>query len=188
MKPENHQSSPAGPPLVLGATGKAGLRGLLDFRRGGRDHRSLEDGCLSDRLTLVFLFLSGLLLLGIGSAILVIPQTFHGGNGIALDDDPSLLSEVRAPGGLLTASSILILVGTFRRSLRPLATVLTVLFYGSFGLARLLGFALDGIPTRGLVGSTVIELIVALIGLLILFRSDAMARSSLALPTAPAVR
>lgn len=132
---------------------------------------------MNHRFTLTFLFLAGLLLLGIGSAILLVPHAFHASNGIVLGEDPSLLSEVRAPGGLLAASSILILLGTFRRSLRSLAMVLTVLVYGSFGLARLLGFALDGIPSSGLVGATAIELFVAAIGLLILYRSGAYVAS-----------
>ena len=132
---------------------------------------------MKNRFTLIFLFVSGLLLLGIGSTILLFPHAFHAGNGIVLGDDPSLLSEVRAPGGLLTASSILILVGTFRRSLRSLAMILTVLVYGSFGLARLLGLALDGMPSSGLVASTAIELIVAAIGFLILLRPSATAGS-----------
>ena len=115
---------------------------------------------MNNRLSLIFLFLSGLLLLAIGIGILLVPHAFHASNGIVLDNDPSLLSEVRAPGGLLAASSILILCGAFRRSLRSPAMVLTVLVYGSFGLARLLGLALDGIPSSGLVGSAVIELLV----------------------------
>lgn len=144
---------------------------------------------MNNRSSLIFLFLSGLLLLGIGSAILLFPHAFHASNGIVLGNDPSLLSEVRAPGGLLTASSILILLGTFRRSLRPLAMILTVLVYGSFGLARLLGLGLDGMPSSGLVASTAIELIVAAIGLWILYRSSATStRSSRELATAPAVR
>ncbi len=126
---------------------------------------------MNNRFTLIFLFLSGLLLLAIGSAILLAPHAFHASNGIALGDDPSLLSEVRAPGGLLAASAVLVLLGTFRRSLRSLAMTLTVLVYGSFGLARLLGLALDGMPSSGLVASTAIELIVAAIGLVILSRS-----------------
>ena len=144
---------------------------------------------MKNRFTLVFLSLSGLLLLAIGGTILLAPHAFHATNGIALGDDPSLLSEIRAPGGLLTASAVVILIGAFRRSLRSLATVLTVLVYGSFGLARLLGLALDGIPSSGLVGSTAIELIVAAIGLLVLCRPGATsAGASQELTTAPAAR
>ena len=144
---------------------------------------------MNNRFTFIFLFLSGLLLLAIGSAILLAPHAFHASNGIVLGDDPSLLSEVRAPGGLLAASAVLILLGTFRRSSRSLAMILTVLVYGSFGLGRLLGLALDGIPSSGLVASTAIELIVAAIGLVILSRSGATsAWPSQELTTARAAR
>lgn len=144
---------------------------------------------MNNRFTFTFLFLSGLLLLGIGGAILLVPHGFHASNGIHLGEDPSLLSEIRAPGGLLAASAALILIGAFRRQLRPLAMVLTVLVYGSFGLSRLLGLALDGIPSSGLVGSTAIELIVAAIGLLILRRTGpVLAWSSQELTPVPAAR
>lgn len=125
---------------------------------------------MTHRLTSVFLLLSGLILLAIGGAILFVPHDFHASNDIVLGDDPSLLSEIRAPGGLLTASAILILIGVFRVSLRPLAMTLNVLAYGSFGLARLVGVALDGIPASGLVVAIAIELVVATIGLAILLR------------------
>ena len=52
----------------------------------------------------------------------------------------------------------------------PLAVLLTVLVYGSFGLARLLGMPLDGTPSTGIVAATVIELIVAAVGLRIMGR------------------
>ena len=126
---------------------------------------------MNHRFTLIFLFLSGLLLLAIGGAILLAPHAFHASNGIVLGNDASLLSEIRAPGGLLAASGIIILLGSLRRSLRSQATILTVLVYGSFGLARLLGLALDGLPSNGLVASTAIELVVAAVGILILSRS-----------------
>ncbi|REJ75178.1 MAG: DUF4345 domain-containing protein [Acidobacteria bacterium] len=128
---------------------------------------------MNNRSTAIFLFLSGALLLGIGGAILLFPHSFFASNGIVLSNDPSWLSEVRAPGGLLTASSILILLGALRRSLRTPATALTVLVYGSFGLARLLAIVLDGVPSGMLVGSMAIELIVAAIGLLMLRRAGA---------------
>ncbi|MEM9553284.1 MAG: DUF4345 domain-containing protein [Acidobacteriota bacterium] len=162
MQSKNGQTARSEPTLALGAISKMGSRVAV-----------LEDRRMNNRLTLLYLFLSGLLLLGIGLAILLAPHSIYASNGIVLGDDPSLLSEIRAPGGFLTASSILILLGTFRRFLRSVAIALTVLVYGSFGLARLVGLALDGLPAAGLVGSTAIELIVAAIGLLILWRSGA---------------
>ena len=57
---------------------------------------------------------SGLLLLIIGGAVLFYPVVFAAANGIVLPDAPSLLSEYRAPGGLLIASGVLILLGAVR--------------------------------------------------------------------------
>ncbi|MEM8602938.1 MAG: DUF4345 domain-containing protein [Cyanobacteria bacterium P01_H01_bin.121] len=127
-------------------------------------------------LTVIFLAVSGLLLLVIGSTILLVPHTFYAGDGIVLGDDPSLLSEIRAPGGLLATSALLILAGALRSGwrygLRPgqrsLALTLTVLVYGSFGLARLLSLALDGVPSTELVVAAMIELSVAGMGLVLI--------------------
>ncbi|MEM6256395.1 MAG: DUF4345 domain-containing protein [Cyanobacteria bacterium P01_D01_bin.156] len=119
-------------------------------------------------LTPLFLFASGLLLLVIGGTILLVPHAFYASDGIMLGNDPSLLSEIRAPGGLLTGSAVLILIGTFRHGLRSLALTLTTLVYGSFGLSRLLSLTLDGIPSNNLMTATAIELTVATISLIIL--------------------
>ena len=129
------------------------------------------------RSAAAFLFVSGLLLLAIGAAILLTPNAFFATNGIVVGTDPSQLSEVRAPGGLLTASALVLLVAAFRSIWRTQALRLAVLVYGSFGVARLLGMALDGLPTSGLVVSTAIELAVAAVGAALLVRSgDAPAR------------
>ncbi|MEM9089035.1 MAG: DUF4345 domain-containing protein [Cyanobacteria bacterium P01_F01_bin.53] len=121
-------------------------------------------------LTISFLSISGLLLLAIGGTILLVPHAFYASDGIMLSSNPSLLSEIRAPGGLLATSALLILTSTFRENLRSLAMTLTVLVYGSFGLSRLVGLCLDGMPSNNLVMATVVELTVAAIGLLILVR------------------
>ncbi len=138
-----------------------------------RNHRSLEERRMRPRSVFVYLLLAGLLLLGIGVGILVMPQAFFASNGITLAEDPSLLSEVRAPGGMLTACALVLLFAAFRparEDVRLLALRLTVLVYGSFGLARLLGMALDGIPASGVVAAAVIELVVAGLGLVLLSR------------------
>ena len=131
-------------------------------------------------LTPIFLILSGLLLLAIGGTILFMPHAFYGSDGIVLGYDPSLLSEIRAPGGLLAASGIVILTGGFRPRGQSLAVMLTVLVYGAFGFSRLVGLALDGMPSNNLVMATGVELFVAAIGLIILYgQSDAGERKSI---------
>ncbi len=132
-------------------------------------------------LTVIFLSVSGLLLVVIGGTILIVPHAFYASDGIVLGSDPSLLSEIRAPGGFLAGSGLLILTGTFRNHLSSLAVLLTVLVYGSFGLSRLLSLVLDGIPSDSLMIATVIEVAVAAIGLMILYRLPGNSLSALSL-------
>ncbi len=46
--------------------------------------------------------------------------------------------------------------------------MLTILVYGSFGLSRLVGLVLDGITSNSLAIATVIELVIAGIGVMML--------------------
>jgi len=122
-----------------------------------------------NRLTSLFLGCAALLLLAIGGTILFIPHLFYASDGIILGNNPSLLSEIRAPGGLLASSGFLILLGVFRAHFRSLSITLTTLVYGTFGLSRLVGFILDGMPSNSLVIATGVELTVAVIGLVLLW-------------------
>ena len=115
--------------------------------------------------TIIFLSLSGLLLMVIGASILIVPKAFYAMNGITLGNDPSMLSEIRAPGGLFVVISIFILLGVLRSRHRPLAMLLTLITFGSIGISRLFSMVMDGMPVRGLVEATVIELVVAAIAL-----------------------
>lgn len=134
--------------------------------------------------TTIYLAIAGLLLLVIGSAILLAPHTFHGSNGIVLGNNPSLLSEVRAPGGLLAASGALALISLIRSGVRLFAAQLMILVFGSFGSARLISVALDGIPSSSIIGATILEFIVAAVGIAILWRQHTVSDSKLAIPVA----
>ena len=128
---------------------------------------------MKNTMTVIYLVIAGLLLLAIGGAILLAPHAFHGSNGNVLGDNQHLLSEIHAPGGLLAASGIIILISGVRPLLRSRAVRLTTLVYGSFGVARLISMALDGMPSNSIVGATVLELIVASIGLALLLQTRA---------------
>lgn len=155
--------------LVTGTTGKTGAKGLLPFCPGSNNNATLEENRMGRRVT-AFLIFAGLLLLVIGGSILLAPHSFHGSNGIALGDNPNLLSEVRAPGGMLTASGIVALIGAIRANLASIAILLSVLVYGSFGVARILSMIVDGMPAPAIVAATVIELAVSVVGVLLLWR------------------
>lgn len=120
-------------------------------------------------LNVLFLSIAGLMLLTIGGSVLLTPQAFYANDGVLLGNDPSLLSEVRASGGMLTGGALLIFAGIVRPAVRSLSTTLSVLIYGSFGLSRLLSLTIDGMPSNNLLVATAIELTVAVIGLIILY-------------------
>lgn len=143
---------------------------------------------MKNTMTVIYLVIAGLLLVAIGGAILLAPHAFHGGNGIILGDNPNLLSEIRAPGGLLAVSGIVILLGALRLRLRASAVQFATLVYGSFGLARLVSMALDGMPSSSIVGATSLELIVAFVGLVILRRARVQHSASRSFAAAPAAR
>ena len=60
------------------------------------------------QLPRLILAVSGVLLLVIGSAVLFSPESFAAANGVALPDNPSHLSEYRAPGGMLHSVKLLV--------------------------------------------------------------------------------
>ena len=118
-----------------------------------------------------FLGVCGALLLCIGIAVLFQPESFAAANGVALADDPNMRSEYRAPGGMLVASGVLILLGAVRERHTRAAYGLAALVYGSYGVARLVGMGADGLPSAALTQAMVIELLVASICLFVLVRA-----------------
>ena len=83
-------------------------------------------------LNVLFLSIAGLMLLTIGVEVLLTPQTFYANDGVLLGNNPSLLSEIRASGGLLAGGALVMFAGIVRPSVRSLAMTLSVLIYGSF--------------------------------------------------------
>lgn len=108
------------------------------------------------------LFVSGLIAAGIGGAILFTPEVFYAPYGIDLGANYSLLNEVRAPGGALLASGLLILSGAFISKLAFASTLIGALLYLSYGLSRILSMAIDGMPDDRLVQATALELVIGL--------------------------
>lgn len=115
----------------------------------------------------VVLAISGLVAMVIGGAILVTPAAFFASSGVALSADPSLLSEVRAPGGALLVAGLVIALGAFFAELTLTAGVVSALLYLSYGLSRVLGMAVDGMPATGLVVATAVEIGLGLAGVVV---------------------
>ncbi|MFV2013238.1 MULTISPECIES: DUF4345 domain-containing protein [unclassified Micromonospora] len=107
----------------------------------------------------VIFVVAGLVVVGIGGAVLTAPDAFHAGNGIDFAGNSSLLSETRAAGGALLATGILVTLGAFVRRLTFAAALIGATVYLAYGLSRLLSIALDGMPATGLVAAAIAELV-----------------------------
>lgn len=106
----------------------------------------------------VLLAFSGLLAIGIGAMLLLVPVQFHATNGIRIASDANLLSELRAPGGSLLALGSMMLLGVFASAFTLAATAIGATVYLSYGGARLISIGLDGLPGPGILAATAIEL------------------------------
>lgn len=112
-------------------------------------------------LKMIF-FVSGLVLIVIGGAILFMPAAMFALNGVDLGGNSSLLSEIRAPGGALLASGIVIMLGAFVAKIAFTSAVISILLYLSYGLSRMVSIAIDGMPAEGLVIAMVFEMVIGL--------------------------
>jgi len=116
---------------------------------------------MSRFLTRTALALSGALLASIGGALLVSPAALLKMSHVVIDNDPGLLSELSAPGGLLVITASFLMLGAIKLRFANLALLAGALVYGSYGLSRLISMALHGLPSASLISATVVELVAA---------------------------
>ena len=111
----------------------------------------------------IALGLSGFTALTIGAFILFAPHAFYASYGIALGEDASLLSELRAPGAGLAGFGLLMLFGIRRHAVLPVSVAVALTVFIAFPAGRLIGFAVDGMPSASIVGALVVEIVIALL-------------------------
>lgn len=111
----------------------------------------------------IALGLAGVTALGIGACILLAPQAFYASYGISLGGDANLLSELRAPGAGLAGFGLLILLGIRRHTALPTAKTTALTVFIAFPAGRLVGIAVDGMPSGSILGALVIELMIAVL-------------------------
>lgn len=111
---------------------------------------------------------SGLIALTIGASILFVPHAFYAGYGIfyagygiALGDDASLLSEFRAPGAGLANFGAIMLLGIWKHALQPISIASALAVFLAFPVGRLVGLALDGMPSGNVIAALVVEVAIA---------------------------
>ena len=121
-------------------------------------------------ITRIILGLSGLLASGIGGFILFAPHMFFAQNNILLGDDPSLLSEIRGPGGVLLVAGLIMIAGSVLKRFTYAGLITATIVFGMYGASRFIGLVLDGSPSSSLVWAMIIELVIGLYALIILTR------------------
>lgn len=128
------------------------------------------------RFQRIALAVSGITALAIGSVILFAPHAFYASYGIALGQDPNLLSELRAPGAGLAALGAIMLAGLARAAIAPASLVAALAVYLAFPLGRIVSIAVDGLPSGSVLGALAIEIVIACLLLAAFGRSAARGR------------
>ncbi|PWJ20344.1 DUF4345 domain-containing protein [Jannaschia seohaensis] len=126
------------------------------------------------------LAVAGVTAFGIGLFILLAPHAFYASYGIALGPDPSLLSELRAPGAGLAGIGAVMLAGLVRPVLRQAAVVAALTVFLAFPAGRVLGILADGAPSGGILVALVLELAIAALCLVAFRRGTGPAVSAIA--------
>ena len=122
------------------------------------------------KVLMVILVLLGLVLIILGSWRLINPVTFFENSGLVLSNDVGILSEARATGGVVVGFGVLILLGAFIHRLSYTSTIVSVVIFLSFGMARIIGFAVDGNPGEKLIQGIIFEFVFGLLGLFALIK------------------
>ena len=125
---------------------------------------------------------AGITSLGIGAFILAAPHAFYASYGVALGADPSLLSELRAPGAGLAAFGAVMLSGIVRPALRQAAIVSALTVFLAFPAGRVLGLVADGMPSDGILAALFAELAIAALCLFAFRRGSRPVASGIAAP------
>ncbi|MEL7541792.1 MAG: DUF4345 domain-containing protein [Pseudomonadota bacterium] len=119
-------------------------------------------------VTPTFLAIAGAVAAAIGAAILFAPHSFFAANHIMLGTDPNLMSEIRAPGGLLLVAGVFVIAGAFISRLTRVSLMVAAIGFGAYGASRLVSVALDGVPSSALLSAMVVELVLALLALVLI--------------------
>lgn len=124
---------------------------------------------MQNRMTRIYLFIAGLLIVAIGAYISLEPVGYMTGLMASPGLSPSvnMLSDLRGMGGLLLLSGVVAMIAAFRRGWDVFALPQVTLVYVSFVVFRGLGVALEGLPESAILIAWLIEFVMAALGLLL---------------------
>lgn len=115
----------------------------------------------------VMLIISGVLLLIIGGSYVFTPiEFFSSANQTDLSGQVNLLSEIRAAGGGLLLGGIIIIMGAFKANMTYASTMVSIVIWTGWGLARFVGMSVDGTPNEGILMATFFELVLGVMGII----------------------
>ncbi|WP_148205841.1 DUF4345 domain-containing protein [Hyphomonas neptunium] len=124
----------------------------------------------------LILTVAGLVGLGVGIGMVFWPVAFHASAGIVLDGNASLMSEMRASGSAVLGSALVMLSGVFIPRLAFTATLMATVLYISYGIGRLMGMAIDGMPENTIQTIAAAELFIGLVCGAALFRYRSLSK------------
>ncbi|MDJ1498100.1 DUF4345 domain-containing protein [Cytophagaceae bacterium DM2B3-1] len=110
----------------------------------------------------ILLFFAGIIGIAVGIGQLIFPVAFEASTGIDIAGNSSLLSEIRGSGGTLLIAGVVMVLGAFKPSLSAYALFIASLFYLCYGLSRIYGMLVDGLPHQGLVVVTICEIVIGI--------------------------
>jgi hypothetical protein len=96
--------------------------------------------------------------------------------------DPSLMSELTAPAGMLLVAALLMLISGFRPRYNDLGLVTGAIVWSSYGVSLPVGMVAYGVPSTALTIVTLVEIGMAL--LLVLLRLPRRSQDRLHVPYA----
>jgi len=116
------------------------------------------------------LILLGVFLTIMGFWRLIDPIAFFEYSGLILTNNAGLLNEARGTGGAIIGFGLIILLGAFKKKLTYTSTIVAMVLFFGFGIARVLGFALDGNPGDALLKGIIFEFVFGVLALFALIK------------------
>jgi len=116
-----------------------------------------------------------LIVIGINLTIMglwrfVDPIGFFEFSGLILSEDAGLLNEARGTGGAIIGFGLLILLGAFKKKLAFTSTIVAIILFFGFGIARVISVFIDGNPGEALYKGIIGEFVMGSIALFALIK------------------
>ena len=111
-------------------------------------------------IRIIILSLSSLMLVFVGLMRLSNPiKTYLKNSGIKLENDTSLLNEMRGVSAAMLCAGIIISLGIFIPYLTFTSHVIASLIFGGFAIGRFISIAVDGKPNKQILQGILFEII-----------------------------